>query len=82
MDNAFEFHIQPGDGVFFPYTAPHMVQSGNEEFSISFSVTHMTDEDFAIRRVYKINQLLRKLGIAPRDQGESRVVDSLKLALH
>ena len=82
MENAFEFHIQPGDGVFFPYTAPHMVQNGNEEFSISFSVTHMTDEDFAIRRVYKINQLLRKLGIAPRDQGESRVVDSLKLALH
>lgn len=82
MDNAFEFRIQPGDGVFFPYTAPHMVQNGKEEFAISFSVTHMTDEDFAIRRVYKINQLLRKFGIAPKDQGESRAVDNLKLAVH
>jgi hypothetical protein len=82
MKNAFEFQIKPGDGVYFPYTAPHMVQNGSEEFAISFSVTHMTDEDFAIRRVYKMNQILRKLGIVPRDQGESRTVDNFKLIFH
>jgi quercetin dioxygenase-like cupin family protein len=82
MSKASEYTINPGDGIFFPYTAPHMVENGKEEFSISFSVTHMTDEDFAIRRVNKINQLLRKFGVSPKDQGESGLIDNLKLALH
>lgn len=82
MEKASEYVIKPGDGIFFPYTAPHMVENGKEEFSISFSVTHMTDQDFATRRINKINQLLRKIGISPRDLGQSRLVDACKLAMH
>lgn len=54
MNKATEFNINQGDGIFFPYTAPHMVENGKEEFSISFSVTHMTEEDFKIRRINKV----------------------------
>lgn len=82
MSKASEYCINPGDGIFFPYTAPHMVENGKDEFSISFSVTHMTDQDFAIRRVNKINQLLRKFGISPKDQGKSILIDHCKLGLH
>ena len=82
MTKATQYIINPGEGIFFPYTAPHMVENGKEEFSISFSVTHMTDEDFAIRRINKINQLLRKLGFFPKDQGASKFIDHLKLGIH
>jgi quercetin dioxygenase-like cupin family protein len=82
MDKATEYTIHPGDGIFFPYTAPHMVENGSDEFSISFSVTHMTDEDYAIRRINKINQLLRKIGFVPMDYGRSGLVDLMKLAFH
>ncbi len=82
MDKAEKFEINPGDGIYFPYTAPHMVENGADEFSISFSVTHMTDEDFNARRIYKINQILRKLGFSPSDMNHSKVIDSLKLSLH
>lgn len=82
MDKATEYTILPGDGIFFPYTAPHMVQNGSDEYSISFSVTHMTDEDYAIRRINKMNQVLRKFGFSPSDQGRSGLLDQFKLAIH
>lgn len=82
MQKAEEFVIHPGDGIYFPYTAPHMVENGSDEYSISFSVTHMSDEDFNTRRINKINQLLRKFGLKPRDMNQSEVIDNLKLALH
>jgi hypothetical protein len=82
MAKAKMFEILPGDGIFFPYTAPHMVENGTEEFAISFSVTHMTEDDFNVRRINKINQILRKLGLSPRDLSESRLIDNMKLAMH
>jgi len=81
MDKATLHEIVPGDGVFFPYTAPHMVENG-DEYSISFSVTHMTSEDFAVRRINKMNQIFRKLGMNPKDLGVSKVMDSIKLGIH
>lgn len=81
MDKATCYDIVPGDGVFFPYTAPHMVENG-DEFAISFSVTHMTSEDYAQRRINKINQILRKLGMNPTDLGVSKLKDSFKLIVH
>jgi quercetin dioxygenase-like cupin family protein len=82
LNKATEYTINPGEGIFFPYTAPHMVENGKDEFSISFSVTHMTEEDFSIRRINKINQLLRKFGVTPSDYGQSGLIDNLKLTLH
>lgn len=82
MQKATLYNIEPGDGVYFPYTAPHMVQNNDDEYSISFSVTYMTDEDFAERRINKINQMLRKFGIKPRAQNISELADSAKLSFH
>lgn len=82
LSKATEYNIKPGDGIFFPYTAPHMVLNGTEEYSISISFTHMTDEDFRIRRINKMNQLIRKTGIRPLDVGKSPSGDGMKLAAH
>lgn len=82
MTKARKFEIFPGDGIYFPYTAPHMVDNGSEEYSISISFTHMTDEDFEIRRINKMNQVMRKFGIRPNDVGHSRLADKMKLATH
>jgi hypothetical protein len=82
MEKATEHHLSPGQGVFFPYTAPHMVENGADEYSISFSVTHMTDETYNIKRIHKINQLLRKTGIKPKDVNDSYLSDRMKLGLH
>lgn len=82
MEKGTEHKLTPGQGVFFPYTAPHMVENGTDEFSISFSVTHMTDETYNIKRLHKMNQLIRKAGILPSPHGRSRVSDTTKLLLH
>jgi mannose-6-phosphate isomerase-like protein (cupin superfamily) len=82
MTKAEKFTIYPGDGIYFPYTAPHMVENGTDEYSISFSVTHMTTENYNTRRINKINQLLRKIGIKPRDLDQSGFIDNLKLTTH
>jgi hypothetical protein len=82
MEQATEYSILPGDGIFFPYTAPHMVENGSEEYSISFSVTHMTENDYNVRCINKINQLIRKRGASPRDLGHSAVADQAKLMIH
>lgn len=82
MSKATEYTIYPGDGIFFPYTAPHMVENGSDEYSISISFTHMTDEDFNVRRINKMNQLIRKLGFKPTDAGHSKILDALKLIGH
>jgi hypothetical protein len=82
MNKAEQFTIYPGDGIYFPYTAPHMVENGSDEYSISFSVTHMTNENYNTRRINKINQLLRKIGFRPRDLDQSVFIDHLKLTTH
>jgi hypothetical protein len=82
IKKACRYELTPSHGVFFPYTAPHLVENGEDEFSISFSITHMTPEDFQERRVHKINQMLRKLGVRPTDYHESRMKNRCKLGLH
>lgn len=82
MSKSQKFEILPGDGIYFPYTAPHMVENGTEEYSISISFTHMTDEDFEVRRINKINQIIRKFGMQPKDVGQSKLADKMKLGTH
>jgi hypothetical protein len=42
----------------------------------------MSEEDYCTRRINKINQILRKLGLKPRDQFESYIGDKCKLLTH
>jgi hypothetical protein len=80
---ASKYDLTPSMGVFFPYTAPHMVENGNEEFSISLSLTYMTPEDMQVRRIHKINQILRKIGLKPTDiEKHNKLKKNVKLGLH
>lgn len=79
MEKASEYNLSPGHGAYFPYTAPHLVENNDQEYSISFSVTHMTDENYAEKRINKVNQLLRRFGLNPNDLGASALVDQMKL---
>jgi len=82
MTKSKVYDLNPSDGLYIPATAPHMVENGTDDFSVSLSLTYMSNEDYRIRRIYKINQILRKLGFAPRDINQSKIADFSKLVTH
>jgi len=67
---ARTFELKPGDGLYMPFSAPHWVQNGPET-SVSFSVTYATEDTVALEHTYKMNALLRKVGLAPKPVGSS-----------
>ncbi len=82
MKKAVKYEMGPSSGAFFSYTDPHLVENGSEEVSISLSITFLTPEDYQVKRIHKINQLLRKVGIIPSDIGKSKLLNQMKLGLH
>lgn len=82
MEKSKAYDLAPRAGLHIPATAPHMVENGSDEFTVSLSLTFMSDADYKIRRIYKINQLLRKMKIKPRDVNQSKFIDHSKLVAH
>jgi Cupin-like domain len=74
---AQRFDLEPGDALYFPPTAPHWVQNG-DEVSVSFSITFRSEAGDRRQRVYWANHKLRKLGWEPAAFGRSKLVDSAK----
>lgn len=78
------FLTQPGDGVYFPATSPHMTETTSEwvkpgdGVSISIGVVFYTDETRRQARIYQCNNVLRKFGLNPRPPGASKMGDALK----
>ena len=66
-----------GDGVYMPFTSPHMVENG-PEVSITLSVTFTTSAARRSSLVYIANQRMRRLGFHPVPFGQSPARDSLK----
>ncbi|MDX6697164.1 MAG: hypothetical protein QOE65_561 [Solirubrobacteraceae bacterium] len=73
------FSMGPGDGVYVPVYAPHMVRNG-PEVSISFSITFYTRESERLRSIYAMNARLRRLRMNPRRPGAHPVRDGVKAA--
>jgi oxalate decarboxylase/phosphoglucose isomerase-like protein (cupin superfamily) len=73
------FHLEPGDGVYVPVYAPHMVKNG-PAVSISFSITFYTQETERLHGIYAMNARLRRLRLNPRRPGEHAVGDRVKAA--
>jgi hypothetical protein len=71
------FELQPGEGVHVPVNAPHYVKNGPEA-SVSFSITFRTPEGDRRSSVYRVNERIRALGIAPRPVGQMPLVDRAK----
>jgi hypothetical protein len=71
------FELSPGDGVHVPVNAPHYVKNGPEA-SVSFSITFRTPEGDRRSSVYRVNERMRSLGIAPRPVGQVPLIDRAK----
>jgi hypothetical protein len=77
---AHVFELEPGMGGYMPSTAPHWVKNGDGP-SITASFTYYTRAIRRTKRLYRMNHLLRRLGLEPRPVGESRMRDETKHAL-
>lgn len=80
-DRACEFNLEPGLGLHFPVTAPHWVRNG-ESVSVSFSITFRTRESDCRETLYRINSVLRKIGINPVEPGRVVWRDAIKMGVY
>jgi Cupin superfamily protein len=76
-DNSQTFAMQPGDGVFVPLHAPHVVRNGPDP-SISLSVTWNTEASEQAALVHAFNARLRALRLSPSPPGRRPGVDRAK----
>lgn len=75
--DAQTFPLAPGDGVFVPPHAPHVVRNGPEP-SISLSVTWYTATSERVGLVHGVNAKLRSLRLSPAPPGRHPAVDRVK----
>ena len=76
-ENAQTFAMKPGDGVYVPLHAPHVVRSGAEP-SISLSVTWNTAESKRLGMIHAFNSKLRSVRLSPTPPGRRPGVDRAK----
>jgi mannose-6-phosphate isomerase-like protein (cupin superfamily) len=83
-ERSHEFNVGPGDGVYFPSTSPHMTRSvpdwvrPGDGVSISIGVVFYTQVTRRSANVHAWNLFLRKLGLSPKEPGQSVWLDRLK----
>jgi hypothetical protein len=83
---SHELDCGPGDGLYFPSTAPHMTRSDvswakpGDGVSISIGIVFYTDETKRHANIHALNQVLRRFGANPRPPGESGL-DGVKYPL-
>jgi hypothetical protein len=75
--DARSFPLSPGDGVFVPLHAPHVVRNGPEP-SISLSVTWNTEASDRNALVHAFNARLRALKMNPHPPGRRPGIDRAK----
>lgn len=75
-DGQWHYDVQPGTGVFNPATFPHWVKNGNN-VSVSVSINFKRVRNDAIG-AYRMNYYTRKMGLKPRNPGESPAIDRAK----
>ncbi|MEO5710356.1 MAG: cupin domain-containing protein [Nocardioidaceae bacterium] len=71
------FRLEPGDGVYVPPHAPHLVRNGSQP-SISLSITFRTPLTERTARASSVNARLRRLHLDPKAPGERPRVDRAK----
>ncbi|MGI9616561.1 MAG: hypothetical protein ACR2QO_26830 [Acidimicrobiales bacterium] len=76
-DSGTVFEIGPGEGVFIPPRAAHYVENGVEPCA-ALSVVFATESLRREARIYRVNALLRRLGLKPSPPGTNAMVDAAK----
>ena len=63
---ATQHHLEPGDALYVPYTAPHWVEAG-ADLSISLSLTWQSRWSRDVGDAMRLNPLLHRAGLTPTD---------------
>ncbi|HEU4728985.1 MAG TPA: cupin-like domain-containing protein [Kofleriaceae bacterium] len=74
---AQAFELSPGDAIYMPMGSPHAAATG-DDITVTFSVLLNTLTSYEIVETYRVNHVLRRIGLSPRPVGDSWVRDSLK----
>ncbi|HET7501941.1 MAG TPA: cupin-like domain-containing protein [Kofleriaceae bacterium] len=74
---AQAFELSPGDAIFMPMGSPHAAATG-DDITVTFSVLLNTLTSYDIVETYRVNHVLRRIGLSPRPVGDSWMRDSLK----
>jgi hypothetical protein len=78
QSEAHAYDLVPGRAVHFPSLAPHWVENG-DEVSVSINVNYdLKSVHHKSRRIYRVNRIMRQLGIEPVAPGHSPLRDMLK----
>lgn len=80
VEDAVDFSLAAGDGVYVPVFAPHLVHNG-AQVSVSLSITFYTPRILDLARLHGINARLRRLRLSPSVPGARPRADRAKLAL-
>lgn len=76
--DAHYYHLTAGHGVHFPSLGPHWVQNG-DELSVSININYdLVSVHQRLKRIYRVNQMLRGVGLTPSAPGVSPVRDAVK----
>lgn len=84
---SVEIDCGPGDGVYFPSTAPHMTRAEpswvrpGDGVCVSIGIVFYTSVTRRHANVHAFNEVLRRFGMTPQPPGESREVDAVKYPL-
>jgi hypothetical protein len=79
-EDAANFRLDPGQGIYVPVHAPHFVRNG-DAVSVSLSITWFTPTLVRNARVHALNARLRRLGIAPQPPGARPSADRAKAGM-
>ena len=78
-ESTEHFSLEPGDGLFIPPRAVHMLEVGDAR-SVSLSIVFHTPALDRAAQVYAFNAKARAVGRRPRPPGSSRATDAAKSA--
>jgi hypothetical protein len=78
---ATVYDFKPGEGVFLPYTWPHWVETG-PDWTVSMAITWKSPADIRMNKLYFVNAVLRRIGLAQSAPGASPSWDSTKVAAY
>lgn len=75
---AHSYRLSAGHGVHFPSLGPHWVENA-DDVSVSININFdLVSIHHRLRSVYRINRLVRRLGLEPTPPGESAFRDAVK----
>lgn len=74
---ALAVDLKPGDCIYMPMGAPHAAICG-DEVTATFSILLNTHSAFDLVETYRVNHVIRGLGLSPSPVGVSPVRDSWK----